>query len=139
MSHHFHRMSNSKPETLQKWFISFISANISPPPMKIGLNCEGKPVDISCKYNEKINVHYAMYGRRTRNICNEGPIITTECQMPNSLETARAMCDGKRECSVEAAVAHFGEPCVGTTKYLQIMYTCVPEPGRCMQGFNCVG
>ncbi|CDQ94852.1 unnamed protein product [Oncorhynchus mykiss] len=33
-------------------------------------------------------------------------------------------CDGKRQCIVKVSNSVFGDPCVGTYKYLDVAYTC---------------
>ena len=44
-----------------------------------------------------------------------------------SISTVRHECDNRRHCVVTATNGVFGDPCVGTFKYLQVKYDC--EPG----------
>lgn len=68
-----------------------------------------------------IDVDTANYGRLTRNVC-PGSIRSTECKAQNSLSTVKTDCQGKQSCVLEANNAKFGDPCVGTYKYLEVIY-----------------
>lgn len=46
------------------------------------------------------------------------------CQTSNTQKIAMLMCNGRRECSLEAANDVFGDPCVGTYKYLYLEFVC---------------
>ena len=39
-------------------------------------------------------------------------------------------CESKESCSVEAHAAVFGDPCVGTSKYLEVDYRCTERKGN---------
>jgi len=42
----------------------------------------------------------------------------------NSLSIVQGRCQGKTSCSLRANNGVFGDPCVGTYKYLQVGHTC---------------
>lgn len=37
-------------------------------------------------------------------------------------------CEDEESCNVSASIFVFGEPCIFTSKYLQVNYTCVDAP-----------
>ena len=50
---------------------------------------------------------------------------STRCIQPTSLRAVSSACRGQRShCSVEVSSAVFGDPCPGTLKYLEVVYTC---------------
>ena len=45
-----------------------------------------------------------------------------------SLEKVKSECEDKKKCSLYASNVVFGDPCVGTFKYLSVTYYCtIPE------------
>lgn len=67
------------------------------------------------------------YGRQSRTICNSdgrAPIRTLDCVSKNSFAIVNAKCDNKQSCNVDASNNVFGDPCVGTLKYLEVEYEC---------------
>eukprot|EP01006_Ploeotia_vitrea_P030635 TRINITY_DN63003_c0_g1_i1.p1 TRINITY_DN63003_c0_g1~~TRINITY_DN63003_c0_g1_i1.p1 ORF type:complete len:159 (-),score=36.46 TRINITY_DN63003_c0_g1_i1:135-590(-) len=56
--------------------------------------------------------------------CNHPSTSDTNCRSDNSLSIVSSQCDGKNSCSVEASNSVFGDPCLGTYKYLQARYYC---------------
>jgi len=44
---------------------------------------------------------------------------------PTALGIVQGLCQGQTSCSVSAKNDVFGDPCVGTYKYLEIAHTCV--------------
>lgn len=53
---------------------------------------------------------------------------TTACAADGSSRKVKVECNGKNSCIVEATNSKFGDPCVGTYKYLQITYVCGRQP-----------
>ena len=51
---------------------------------------------------------------------------TTTCLASSSLTEVKKKCDSKSFCQVYASNSVFGDPCVGTIKYLQVSYSCLP-------------
>ncbi|XP_078597664.1 uncharacterized protein LOC144873843, partial [Branchiostoma floridae x Branchiostoma japonicum] len=89
--------------------------------------CENQRLSISCPAGQQINIVSALYGRTSRAFCPSRSIRTTNCRSPNSLARVRTSCQGKSTCSVAASNSVFGDPCVGTFKYLEVRSTCVPR------------
>nr|XP_058943208.1 uncharacterized protein LOC131771431 isoform X2 [Pocillopora verrucosa]XP_058943209.1 uncharacterized protein LOC131771431 isoform X2 [Pocillopora verrucosa] len=86
--------------------------------------CEGRSQHISCPAPKKIDIRSANYGRLTgRHLC-PGPVKTTNCGAAGSIDIARNKCQGKQSCFLQATNGQFGDPCVGTRKYLEIKYRC---------------
>ncbi|CAH1253112.1 PKD2L1 [Branchiostoma lanceolatum] len=88
-------------------------------------------LSIQCPARQQINIVSALYGRTTRDHCSNGPIYTTSCRSLNSLALVRGGCQGMSSCSVVASHSVFGDPCYGTTKYLEVEFTCtgIPDVG----------
>ncbi|XP_078616247.1 L-rhamnose-binding lectin ELEL-1-like [Branchiostoma floridae x Branchiostoma japonicum] len=88
-------------------------------------------MSIQCPCELQINIVSALYGRESPVHCppphrpHPGSI---NCRSPNSLARVRHSCQGKTNCSVEASNSVFGDPCHGTSKYLEVEYNCMaPE------------
>merc|ERR1711973_328044 len=84
--------------------------------MGVTLNCQ--------KPNHLIKIMYAQYGRRSKTVCPYGNHAKTDCGTPMSEYRVKEMCENKKTCTVAARNGIFGDPCVGTVKYLEIVYTC---------------
>ncbi|XP_038165118.1 rhamnose-binding lectin-like [Cyprinodon tularosa] len=94
------------------------------------LACEGRVAKLRCGKGEVISVSGATYGRRDQKTCSirrpEGQLKNTQCSM--SSDKVAKSCNGRRWCNFKASNSVFGDPCVGTYKYLEVEYTCeVPE------------
>ncbi|XP_065053920.1 L-rhamnose-binding lectin CSL1-like isoform X2 [Rhopilema esculentum] len=89
--------------------------------------CEDKEISLSCPGNSKIMVSYAMYGRKTTNICWKihSFIWSTTCAATNSLSIVKDECQGKTSCQISASNGVFGDPCRFTEKYLDVTYRCL--------------
>ncbi|XDV45642.1 hypothetical protein PO909_013705, partial [Leuciscus waleckii] len=90
--------------------------------------CEGGSAYISCDFGF-ITVIKANYGRTDRSTCAGRPanqISNTHCFQETSLHTMTSRCDGSKSCSVPAVNSVFSDPCVGTYKYLDVSYECIP-------------
>jgi len=88
-------------------------------------------VTLNCQEpNHLIKITYAQYGRRSRDVCPYGNHAKTDCGTSASENRVKEMCDGKKTCMVAARNSIFGDPCVGTVKYLEVTYTC-QKPGPC--------
>ncbi|KAI0242376.1 hypothetical protein LSAT2_013648 [Lamellibrachia satsuma] len=84
--------------------------------------CDGYlRLHISCPPGTGVRVNSAFYGRLDRTTCPHSSILTTSCSLPGITERVRTMCDDKITCDV---VGPFTGPCVGTYKYLKVIYEC---------------
>ncbi|XP_050926950.1 rhamnose-binding lectin [Lates calcarifer] len=91
--------------------------------------CEQSFVNLQCDEGQVIFVHGADYGRHDPTTCSYGrpasQIQNVQCSSPT--HKVAQSCDGKSSCAVKASNSVFGDPCVGTYKYLEVAYSC-----RCM-------
>ncbi|XP_041747824.1 L-rhamnose-binding lectin CSL3-like isoform X1 [Coregonus clupeaformis] len=89
--------------------------------------CEGSDSQLQCDEG-KIHIQSANYGRRQRNVCSIGrpdnQLTNTNCLSQSTTSKMAERCDGKSQCVVPASNSVFGDPCVGTYKYLEVAYTC---------------
>jgi len=92
--------------------------------------CEGSMLDIECEEGTMINLVRANYGRFSISICNgEGNTAwSVNCMEPRTLRVINTRCGSKRICSVPVESSIFGDPCPGTSKYVEVHYTCKPVP-----------
>ena len=90
--------------------------------------CEWQSLTLRCGRGRVIRVVYAIYGRRNRHVCAKNKSIkTTNCRARNSKKIAVKTCDGKRTCRLKATNGVFGDPCIGTFKYLSVNYRCTSK------------
>lgn len=88
------------------------------------ITCERKTAELSC-LDGKINILSANYGRTGPEKCSGAKSTTTTgCAVSNSLQIVQAQCQGQSNCQIEAINSVFGDPCVGTYKYLNITAYC---------------
>uniref|UniRef100_A0A3P9N2R1 SUEL-type lectin domain-containing protein n=1 Tax=Poecilia reticulata TaxID=8081 RepID=A0A3P9N2R1_POERE len=89
------------------------------------VTCEGSISHIQCE-NGVIYVSSAKYGRRDRRTCSTG--ITDDQRRRTNCSTRAnyvfRSCHGKSECSILVSSSVFGDPCIGTYKYLEVNYRC---------------
>ena len=89
--------------------------------------CESHSRSISCPANHFILVQSAQYGRLSRQYCTQHSNIgNTNCRANSNqvLHIVQRWCHNRRSCTVYSGNAHFGDPCSGIFKYLQVKYTC---------------
>ncbi|XP_073730924.1 L-rhamnose-binding lectin CSL3-like [Misgurnus anguillicaudatus] len=82
--------------------------------------------------NQFIKVSAANYGRTNITTCSTGKpadqISNVQCFQNSTLSVLTTQCNGKSDCSVLANSTVFGDPCAETYKYLNVSYTCGPDP-----------
>ncbi|XP_039979269.1 L-rhamnose-binding lectin SML-like [Xiphias gladius] len=94
------------------------------------VTCEHSVAHLYCDDGQVIFVYGADYGRRDQTTCSyRRPVSQTEnvyCSDPTS-KVANS-CNGKNSCTIRVSNSVFGDPCVGTHKYLEVAYVCIyPE------------
>ncbi|KAJ0037167.1 hypothetical protein NL108_018003 [Boleophthalmus pectinirostris] len=91
--------------------------------------CEHSLAYLYCDDGQVISVYGAHYGRHDSVTCAykrpQSQIQNTDCYNPTA-KVAQS-CNGKSSCVVRASNSEFGDPCVGTYKYLEVAYICQYE------------
>ncbi|XP_019867748.2 L-rhamnose-binding lectin CSL3 [Aethina tumida] len=87
-------------------------------------SCEGEVLYIDCSH-KIIDVVDAQYGRTNSEQCAYGPIKTTSCSATNTKSVVKNVCTGRKNCAVGSSNGNFGDPCLGTYKYLTVSYKCL--------------
>uniref|UniRef100_A0A8C2EB99 SUEL-type lectin domain-containing protein n=1 Tax=Cyprinus carpio TaxID=7962 RepID=A0A8C2EB99_CYPCA len=93
-------------------------------------SCEGGSVPLSCDWGY-IKVITANYGRTDHTTCSTGRSFhqlsnVDSVLLKTVLCVCSYRCDGRKSCSVPALNSVFSDPCVGTHKYLDVSYLCLP-------------
>ncbi|XP_065053777.1 L-rhamnose-binding lectin CSL3-like [Rhopilema esculentum] len=86
--------------------------------------CEGNWQYIKCPRGQAIFITRANYGRTSRDTCPHSAIRTTNCRSSRTLQAVKRLCHGQPMCKLYAINRVYGDPCVGTYKYLQVTYHC---------------
>ncbi|XP_055015809.1 L-rhamnose-binding lectin SML-like [Boleophthalmus pectinirostris] len=98
----------------------------SPQPA-VSVVCEHSTAHLRCGQGQVIHVLSAYYGRTDHSTCSEGrpesQLQNIQCKLSVISKVAQ-MCNGHSSCSVIASNSVFGDPCVGTYKYLDVKYIC---------------
>uniref|UniRef100_A0A3Q3WGG1 SUEL-type lectin domain-containing protein n=1 Tax=Mola mola TaxID=94237 RepID=A0A3Q3WGG1_MOLML len=89
--------------------------------------CEHSFAYLFCDEGQVIHVNGADYGRRDQTTCSShrpaSQLQNVYCSSPAGNVGER--CNGKNSCVVSVSNSVFGDPCVGTFKYLEVAYTCL--------------
>ncbi|XP_035769228.1 L-rhamnose-binding lectin CSL3-like [Neolamprologus brichardi] len=92
------------------------------------VTCEGSEAELQCGKGQILVIHRADYGRHDQTTCSDLQprcrLRNVLCSSPASNEVVAASCNGKNSCTISASNSVFGDPCVGTYKYLEVVYTC---------------
>ncbi|KAG8178837.1 hypothetical protein JTE90_016507 [Oedothorax gibbosus] len=86
--------------------------------------CEHKNLNLKCDTGKVIHILEANYGRKTMDKC---PFWNLNCISHASENIIKQKCNQKRSCDIEARNSIFGDPCVGTHKYVEIDFYCAPK------------
>uniref|UniRef100_A0A667Z5B5 SUEL-type lectin domain-containing protein n=1 Tax=Myripristis murdjan TaxID=586833 RepID=A0A667Z5B5_9TELE len=95
--------------------------------------CEHSAAHLDCDVGQVITIHGGDYGRHDQTTCSyKRPASQLEnvyCSRPTNNITES--CNGQKSCTIYASNSVFGDPCVGTYKYLELAYTC---ECKCLKG-----
>ncbi|KAF4070580.1 hypothetical protein AMELA_G00286980 [Ameiurus melas] len=90
--------------------------------------CEGRIAVLTCGFR-RIRIISASYGRTDSTTCSsERPpsqLSDTNCYSSSTLYNVVDRCEPQQTCQVPATNSEFSDPCVGTYKYLKVVYICV--------------
>ncbi|KAF6732804.1 L-rhamnose-binding lectin CSL2 [Oryzias melastigma] len=88
--------------------------------------CENSYAHLYCDRGQVISVFGADYGRQDKAVCyaSRPPSQVENVYCSNPTQIVAQSCDGKNSCSIRVNNSVFGDPCVGTYKYLQLSYVC---------------
>ena len=64
--------------------------------------------------------------------------INTSCASEFSWPVAFQKCMGMQNCTLEASIEEFGDPCPGTRKYLSVSHTCRPSIANTILKFGVI-
>uniref|UniRef100_A0A3Q2WPK5 SUEL-type lectin domain-containing protein n=1 Tax=Haplochromis burtoni TaxID=8153 RepID=A0A3Q2WPK5_HAPBU len=88
------------------------------------ITCEHSYANLHCGH--VIVVLSAEYGRDDSTTCSykrpPAQLSNTQCSIPTS--KVAESCNGRNSCSIKVRNSMFGDPCPGTYKYLEVVYTC---------------
>uniref|UniRef100_A0A3P9DMZ1 SUEL-type lectin domain-containing protein n=1 Tax=Maylandia zebra TaxID=106582 RepID=A0A3P9DMZ1_9CICH len=100
----------------------------------IDVTCEGFQANLQCE-GQVLVIHGANYGRRDKTTCSAGrpasQLQVVQCSSQTSTNVVAESCNGKNSCTISASNSVFGDPCVGTYKYLEVDYTCQFQTVTC--------
>ena len=89
--------------------------------------CEHNTATLSCPVGT-LTIVYANYGRMAPGTvhCPHESItdLIYNCSAATSMIVVTSTCSGLTQCTLTASNSVYGDPCVGTYKYLEVEYTC---------------
>ncbi|KAF4070566.1 hypothetical protein AMELA_G00286970 [Ameiurus melas] len=92
------------------------------------VECEGRIAVLTCGFRH-IRIIRANYGRTDSTTCSSGrprrQLYNTHCYSSSTLYNVVVRCERQHACWVHATNSVFSDPCVGTYKYLKVVYICV--------------
>ncbi|XP_019866685.2 L-rhamnose-binding lectin CSL3-like [Aethina tumida] len=92
--------------------------------------CENEQLTLTCGGGGVISIESAVFGRLSSTICADKNMNDQNCQSASSTDIVTNICNGRTDCTINATSSQFGgDPCRGTSKYLQTTYNCV-LPGQ---------
>jgi len=92
--------------------------------------CEGGQVGIYCPAGLLIKIDSIFYGRKDGTTCPHSCMSNQACSASGAQDKIKAFCNDKQTCTFGANNENFGDPCVGTYKYVQGNYKCYENPSN---------
>ncbi|XP_057686470.1 L-rhamnose-binding lectin CSL1-like isoform X2 [Corythoichthys intestinalis] len=88
--------------------------------------CDGKSENLKCDVGV-LGILDVKYGRVDEKTCTDTPSAMTSCRSVIADDIINALCQGEKECTLEADPSILGVPfaCDDLPKYLQVQYICV--------------
>ncbi|CAL6323032.1 unnamed protein product [Bathycoccus prasinos] len=92
--------------------------------------CETNTVALHCG-TKLIKIIHTNYGRTDSETCpmegNADASKNTACLSTSTFNYVKDSCHGTQSCEMTASNSNFGDTCLGTYKYLNVTYECVPD------------
>lgn len=85
--------------------------------------CEQHELVLQCPYGT-IKITEANYGRTNAQDCPGSQTSNINCINTGTKAVLADRCDGLTSCSIYANNSYFTDECQGTSKYLEVDYTC---------------
>jgi len=92
--------------------------------------CEHSSLHLNCSRG-LVSILRANYGRLSISMCNPqgNTNMSTHCLLNSTKYILDKMCSNLHSCYVEPGSTLFQDPCPGTSKYLEIQYSCMMSIG----------
>ena len=85
-----------------------------------GTIVEGNNLFLTTLYGKKMtSVSFASFGNPT-GVCGAAAFAKGSCDASSTVAVVASLCVGKVNCTVPVNVGLFGDPCVGTRKFLSV-------------------
>ncbi|XP_076130539.1 protein eva-1 homolog C isoform X1 [Alosa pseudoharengus] len=108
-----------------------VTYKCKPTEHKRKVGCEGETITLHCKHPRVLIIYSAVYGREKedKDACSSHyDLPPFDCLYFGAAHTVSKKCYGKQRCSIAINDQTFRDPCPPrTTKYLTILYSCVPQ------------
>ena len=89
--------------------------------------CEERSGIVSCSSGTVIDIKYAFFGRKDKDVCKFGNHWNNDQCSVDAIKLVKYNCQNKVFCFVNADAGQLGDPCPSTSKYLEFQYECVPK------------
>ncbi|XP_066292800.1 apolipoprotein(a)-like [Branchiostoma lanceolatum] len=100
-------------------------------PIQTSQVCEYETMSLQCPGNQRLAIVHAMFGRTgAEPQCEGGYTGGADCRSINAVSVVKDQCEGRQTCTISADHAVFGDPCFGTSKYLEVKYGCEGNDSR---------
>ena len=95
-----------------------------------GIACEGQTFLFDCPQGYFISITSGFYGRQDTERCldeNQNSTVTldTQCSVSDAKNRIKAKCGSHNDCELPVTEDVFGDPCPGTSKYMEVAFVCL--------------